>query len=55
MAGLAALLIEAFPQRSVADLERAIFDSCRRPGGMSESRANRGIPDGVEALKRLEA
>jgi subtilisin family serine protease len=54
LAGLAALLMEAFPDRGVDDVEQAIFDSCRRPSGMVEERGNRGIPDAEKALSLLE-
>jgi subtilisin family serine protease len=53
IAGLAALLWEAKPNAGVDDIEAAILASCRRPGTMSERRANRGIPDAVEAYKAL--
>ena len=55
VAGLASLLIEAFPQANVDQLERAIFESCVRPATMQEERANRGVPDGPRALASLAA
>jgi subtilisin family serine protease len=55
LAGLAALLMEAFPDRSIDDVEQAIFDSSRRSSQMLEERASRGIPDGEVALSLLEA
>lgn len=53
IAGLAALLMEAYPDRSVDRIEEAILCSCRRPSGMQPGRANRGIPDAVRALELL--
>ncbi|MBY0496464.1 MAG: S8 family serine peptidase, partial [Cyanobacteria bacterium] len=53
IAGLAALLWEAKPAATAADIERAIFDSCRRAGSMSPQRANRGVPDAAAAFSRL--
>jgi subtilisin len=55
VAGLAALLIEAFPQATVENIERAMFESCVRPATMQEERANRGVPDGPRALESLAA
>lgn len=53
VAGLAALLCEAAPDRSVNDLEDSIFRSCRLRPGVPVSRANRGFPDAVAALDAL--
>ena len=53
IAGLAALLFEAKPTASIDDVERAIFNSCKLPRGMSKDRGNRGIPDAVRAFKEL--
>jgi subtilisin family serine protease len=53
VAGLAALLCEAAPDRGVNDLEDAIFRSCRLASGVPPSRANRGVPDAVAALQAL--
>jgi len=53
VAGLAALLMEAKPNATVAEIQRAIYASCSRPAGMLTDRGNRGIPDGVAALRRL--
>jgi len=53
LAGLAALLMEARPTASAADIERAILASCSRPASMPASRANRGIPYGPKALQQL--
>jgi subtilisin family serine protease len=52
VAGLAALLMEAAPGRSIDVVESAIFRSCTRRG-MSVERCNRGVPDGLRALKIL--
>jgi subtilisin len=53
IAGLAALLMEAVPAAPVSAVEAAIFASTRRTGHMSETRAGRGMPDAVAALKSL--
>jgi hypothetical protein len=53
VAGLAALLMEAHPERSVDEVETAILESCSRGSTMPQDRANRGIPDGVKALAFL--
>ena len=53
VAGLAALLMEARPARTIDEVEAAIFKACSRKAGMLASRANRGIPDGVQALGLL--
>jgi len=50
VAGLAALLLQANPHATIAQLEAAILDSCQRPPTMPEARANRGVPDAVRAL-----
>jgi subtilisin family serine protease len=55
VAGLAALLLQAKPNASAADLEQAILGSCQRPASMPAVRANRGVPDGVRALTLLTA
>jgi subtilisin family serine protease len=53
VAGLAALLLQARPTASSADLEAAIIGSCLRPASMPDYRANRGVPDAVHALRIL--
>ncbi len=53
VAGLAALLFEAFPGAGVTQVEQAIFASSRRPAGMTAPRGGRGIPDGIKAWKAL--
>ncbi len=53
IAGLAALLWDAKPDATVDEIEKAILKSCRRAGTMPRTRANRGIPDAVEAVKAL--
>lgn len=53
IAGLAALLWEAKPNATVDEIERAILESCKRPATMPQSRANRGVPDAVEAHRLL--
>lgn len=49
VAGLAALLLHAKPDATAEGLERAILGSCSRPSTMPQARANRGVPDAVEA------
>jgi subtilisin family serine protease len=53
LAGLAALLWEAKPNATVNQIEKAIFNSCKLSPGMSNLRANRGIPNGPKALASL--
>jgi subtilisin family serine protease len=53
VAGLAALLMEAKPDKSAAEIEMAIFQSCRLKPNMQPDRANRGVPDAVGALALL--
>jgi subtilisin len=53
VAGLAALLLQAKPEASTDDLERAIQDSCVLPPTMTSNRANRGVPDAIVAFQRL--
>jgi subtilisin family serine protease len=53
IAGLAALLMEAKPQASIDQIEKAIFDSCALlPGELPEGQGL-GVPDGVQALALL--
>ena len=51
--GLAALLLQHRPEMPIADLEKAILASCKRPTGISTLRGNKGVPDGVDALAAL--
>jgi len=53
VAGLAALLLEALPTATVADLENALLGSCALQPGQSPDRAGRGSPNGPLALKIL--
>jgi subtilisin len=53
IAGLAALLFQAKPSASAADVEQAILGACRLPASMKRERANRGLPDGVAAYTLL--
>jgi subtilisin len=53
IAGLAALLLQAKPGATADELESAILGSCKRPATMPDYRANRGVPDAVQALKLL--
>jgi len=53
VAGLAALLMQARPQRSVDEIEAALFASCRLPDGVSPERAHRGVPNAARALAAL--
>ncbi|MDQ2975677.1 MAG: S8 family serine peptidase [Acidobacteriota bacterium] len=52
VAGLAALLFEAKPSASVAEVENAIFSSSTL-GSILPARGNRGIPDAVSAFAAL--
>lgn len=53
IAGLAALLMQARPKKSIDEIEAAIFKSCALKPGMLPSRANRGAPNAVKALSLL--
>jgi subtilisin len=53
IAGLAALLMEAKPGKTIDQIEAAIFKSCTLNGGNLASRANRGFPNGILALDLL--
>jgi subtilisin family serine protease len=55
VAGLAALLWEAKPKATAAEVEAAIFRSCQPGPGMDPERGNRGIPHGPRALAALLA
>ncbi|HEV7474401.1 MAG TPA: S8 family serine peptidase [Pyrinomonadaceae bacterium] len=52
VAGLAALLFQAKPTASVAEVENAIFGSCTL-GSVTPARGNRGVPNAVRALAAL--
>lgn len=54
VAGIAAILRQAAPSVSVAEIEVAIQQACVRPKKMAEERANRGVPDVMRALAELE-
>jgi subtilisin family serine protease len=54
VAGLAALLLEAHPTATVAQLERAILESAQL-GAMDQERVNRGEVMGPRALTTLAA
>lgn len=53
IAGMAALLMQAKPAASIDQIEQAILGSCVLPPGVSDLRANRGVPDAVRALSLL--
>lgn len=53
IAGLAALLWEAKPSATAAEIEKVICESCRLTGTLTPDRANRGEPDVRDAFKRL--
>ena len=53
IAGLAALLMEARPDKTCDEIEAAIFRSCSLLPGMLVNRANRGYPNAVRALNLL--
>lgn len=52
ISGLAALLWQAKPSATVAEIESAIFNSCQLRS-MSKDRANRGLPNGPRAYEAL--
>jgi len=54
LSGLAALLFEAYPDATVAQLQTAICQSCSLEQSMPKERANLGMPDGPTALATLE-
>jgi subtilisin family serine protease len=54
IAGLAAVLMSARPNRTINEVEDAIFKSCSRTKKMTADRANRGLPDAVKALGFLK-
>lgn len=53
VAGLAALLMEAYPLATIDQVEEAIFQSAARNRNMQETRAGRGLPNAVKALEAL--
>lgn len=55
IAGLAALLMEAEPNATIDDIEKAILSGCQLPSTMTQDRANRGLTDAVRALQVLQA
>ena len=52
ISGLAALLWQARPDATVAEIESAIFNSCSL-GSMPQDRANRGLPNAPRAFEIL--
>jgi len=53
VAGLAALLMQADPAKTIDQVEAAIFGSCTPLKGVPPARQNRGVPDAVKALALL--
>ena len=53
ISGLAALLMEARPGRTAAEIKGAIFAGCRRSGMVPAARGNRGIPTLPQVLANL--
>jgi subtilisin len=53
IAGLVAILLEARPESTIDELERAIFGSCRLDPDMQQGRAGRGLPNAPIALDLL--
>lgn len=53
VSGVAALLFEAKPEATVAEVEAALFAGCTRPKGMLEERGGRGVLDAAMAFERL--
>jgi subtilisin len=54
LSGLAALLFEACPDATVAQMQMAIRQSCSLAPSMPKERANLGMPGGVAALAALQ-
>ena len=54
LAGLAALLMEACPTATVAQVQTAVCQACSRTANMPVERVNLGVPDGVKALAALQ-
>lgn len=54
LAGLAALLFEACPTATGAQMQTAVCQACARTPAMSPDRANLGMPDGPKALAALQ-
>ncbi|MBA3430352.1 MAG: S8 family serine peptidase [Actinobacteria bacterium] len=54
IAGLAALLLQAKPEATVTQLERAILSSCQLLPGVPGNRQGRGFPNGARALARIQ-
>ncbi len=52
IAGLAALLMEAHPTKTIDEIEQALLGSCS-PKGLPAERAGHGRPDAVKALRLL--
>jgi len=55
IAGLAALLMEAKPEATITQIERAIFASCEPLDGVPSNRQGRGLPHGPQALAYLNS
>jgi len=53
IAGLAALLMQAKPAKTIDEVQKAIFDSCAPLKGELAERQGRGVPDAVQALALL--
>ena len=52
VAGLAALLMESDPAKTIDDIEKAIRKSCS-PNSLPAERAGNGAPNAVKALSLL--
>lgn len=53
IAGLAALLLQAKPDASIDEVQKAILASCENPAGVDRVRIGAGIPNGLGALGHL--
>ena len=53
IAGLAALLLQAQPTATAAQLEQAILSSCSLPASMPPARGDHGVPDATVAFQLL--
>lgn len=53
VSGLVALLMEAYPSSTIAQVEEAVFASAGLSSKVPPTRGGRGLPDGMKALKLL--
>jgi subtilisin family serine protease len=53
VAGIAALLMQAFPTASIGEIEQRIVETCRKLDGVAANRQGRGLIDPVAAFTRV--